>query len=243
MIRHAPFSVAVLIAALLFSAAEASARQGDRAKVAAEIESLREQIKAKEAQLLAPPAEDFERYAGFLAAPRTGLVRLLPRESWDGKLTLRGGGAFYSFARRSHDYNDGPDIELAQNLFMVGFAGADFGFITLLGDVPLETVSAETAAVQFMAAYKAPSTEPEARKGARQFQPAHTEGSWQYTRAQTVAEGKTYAVRSIVYGESDVLVAFRVVGRDLDGSVVLLWKMLKKFPTPSLEGGAPSAGS
>jgi hypothetical protein len=50
-------------------------------------------------------------------------------------------------------------------------------------------------------------------------------------------------VRSVDYGGSDVLVAFRVVRQDADGSVVLLWKMLKKFDKPVLERTPTAAAS
>jgi hypothetical protein len=44
----------------------------------------------------------------------------------------------------------------------------------------------------------------------------------------------TYLVRSVDYNTSDVLVAFRVVRIDTDGSATILWKLLKKYPAPKL---------
>ena len=120
---------------------------------------------------------------------------------------------------------------------MVGFAGADFGFMLNLGDVPLEVVSEETEAVRFMASFKTPSAEPEARAAYRQFgeREGHQAGPWTYRSRLPVVAGHTYALRSVNYLEADVLVAFRVVRKDEDGSVVLLWKLLKKYPKPTLE--------
>lgn len=217
------------------------AQTADRARAAAEIESLREQIKAREAVLLAPSDEDRKTYAEFLARPDTGLVRLLPREKWEYKLSMMGGGAYYSFTLRTNEYGRSTDIGLDQGQFRVGFGGADFGFMTDLGGVPLEEVSAETEAVRFMAGFEAPSLEMEARMAGRQFYPARREGGWSYVRTLAAAPGKTYAVRSVVYGESDVLVAFHVVRKDDDGSVVLLWKILQKYPKPSLQRNVASA--
>ncbi|MCA1632575.1 MAG: hypothetical protein LC802_02375 [Acidobacteria bacterium] len=190
MTRRTLFAAA-LLAALCGLPLVARAQTQDRARAAAEIESLREQIKAREALLLAPAREDLDAFAEFLAQPRTGIVRLLPREKWDGKLSMRGGGSYYSFTRLTHEYGFGSDISLEQNQFGVGFAGANFGFLANLG---------------------------------------------------TVLTKQTYVVRSVNYGTSDVLVAFRVVRKDSDGSVVVLWKMLKKFSKPELER-TPSAAA
>ena len=221
--------------------AEARAQADERARAAADIESLREQIKAREAVLLAPSAEDRKTYAEFLARPDTGLARLLPREKWDGKLSMTGGGSYYSFTLRTNEYGRGSDIGLEQGQFHVGFAGADFGFMVDLGDVPLEEVSAETEPLRFMADFQAPSLETDARVTGRQFHAARHEGGWSYVRTLRAASNRTYALRSIVYGESDVLVAFRVVRKDEDGSVVLLWKLLGKYAKPSLQANVASA--
>ncbi|HEX8151185.1 MAG TPA: hypothetical protein VF591_28640 [Pyrinomonadaceae bacterium] len=235
------FNALTLFLLCLTVCAQARAQGDNRARAAAEIESLREQIRAREAVLLAPSDEDRKAHAEFLARPDTGLVRLLPREKWDNKLSMRGGGAYYSFTLRTNEYGHSTDIGLEQGQFQVGFGGADFGFMTELGDVPLEAVSTQAEAVRFMAGFEAPSAEAEARRAGRQFYPAHREGEWSYTRRLLAAPGRTYAVRSIVYGESDVLVAFRVVRKDDDGSVVLLWKLLEKYRTPSLQRSAAAA--
>jgi len=44
----------------------------------------------------------------------------------------------------------------------------------------------------------------------------------------------TYLLRSIDYGTSDVLVAFRVFRKDSDGGLIIAWKLLNKFPKPEL---------
>jgi hypothetical protein len=234
-------------AALLFSlnalSNNARAQTPDRAQAAAEIESLREQIKAREAVLLSVAREDQDAYAEFLAQPRTGLIRLLPRERWNGKLSTHGDGAYYSFTRLTHEYGFGSDIELEQDGLGVGFAGADFGFMVNLGNVPLETVTTETEAARFMAAFQTPSAEPEARKAYYQFGGGQQSGQWTYKSRLPVFVNNTYVLRSVNYGGSDVLVAFRVVRKDFDGSVVLLWKVLKKYPKPSLERNVATAGS
>src|SRR5262245_47423164 len=45
-----------------------------------------------------------------------------------------------------------------------------------------------------------------------------------------------YALRSIDYDKSDILVAFRVARKEIDGSVVILWKRHERFSRPDLIG-------
>ena len=231
------FSLTLLLAPCVLAQADA------RAQAAAEIEALRAQITSKEAVLLAPSKEDLKAHALFLAQPRTGLVRLLPREKWDGKLSMRGGGAYYSFTRRTHEYGRGSDLELQMDYLSVGFAGADFGFMSNLGDTPLELLSTDAEAVRFAASFKAPTLEREARAAHRSFWEPRREGESVYLSRLPVSVGSTYVVRSIVYDDSDVLVAFRILRQDSDGSVVLLCKILEEFPKPVLERNVAATDS
>lgn len=237
------FALAFLFLSTTFSSSGVRAQTRDRAQAAAEIESLREQIKARESILLSVPQEDQERYAAFLSQPRTGLVRILPREKWMLKLSTTGDGAYYSFALLTHAYGRGSDIMLDGGQFFVGFAGANFGFIVNLGDTPLETVSTETVGVQPLRGFQTPPAEKEARKQQRRAREGFKDGDWSYAGMLPAVANNTYALRSVNYESSDVLVAIRVVRMDEDGSAILLWKMLKKFPKPVLErNAAPAAG-
>lgn len=233
--------------ALLFSMtllfAPAALAQGDaRAQAAAEIESLRAQLKAKEAVLLAPSKADRKAHADFLAQPDTGLARLLPREKWDGKLSIRGGGAYYSFHTSSHEYDDTSDIEFGRGKLSVGFHGADFGFIYEVGDAPLEEVTLEHPSVRFLVTFVPPSTRPEVDKLWTEYVSAGLNtGEFVYRRTVPAAVGKTYVLRSVSYGDADTLVAFRIVREDADGSVTLLWRRLKQFPKPELQRNVAAA--
>lgn len=235
------YAPALLFALTLLFAPSALAQADARAQAAAEIESLRAQIKAREGVLLSPSKEDRRAHAEFLSQPGTGLVRLLPREKWDGKLSTRGGGSYYSFTRLTHEYGNGSDISLEQNMLSVGFAGANFGFMANLGDVPLETVTGETEGVRYMASFQTPSLEPDARKAQRQFGGGFQSEQWAYKDRMPVSVGSTYVLRSVNYESSDVLVAFRVVRKDSDGSLVLLWKLLQEFPRPTLARNVAAA--
>lgn len=193
--------------------------------------------------LLAPSANDREASKGFLRESNTGLIRLLPRELYhsqayhvEKKLNIRGGGAYYSFAHLTHAYGYGSDIELEHNKLSVGFAGADYGMLTNIGEVPLEEITLGHKWVQGITAYRPPLSEPEARAEYRHS--SSRQGmmfdGFRYQRIVPVKENSTYLLRSIDYRSSDVLVAFRLVRQDPDGSVIIAWKLLKRYPTPNL---------
>jgi len=191
--------------------------------------------------LLAPTVQDRQEHKRFLALPDTGLLRVLPREVYDwrtyrtpAQIDLRGGGAYYSFFFRSHEYGYGSDLELDHKRFTVGFAGADYGMMTLLGDVPLDEIKKDNPAYTFMTSHKPTSEERKARLEFRKFRTGVTVDGITYQRTLPVKTDTTYLLRSIVYRTSDVLVAFRVARIDPDGSVIIAWRLLKSFSAPNL---------
>jgi hypothetical protein len=218
---------------VMFCATNALAQ--DRSKLLDEMKSLRSQLQAKEQEFLSPSAEDRVAFAEFLKQPDTGLIRLLPREKYGESLLIRGAGAYYSFTRLTHEYGYGSDLSLEQNNFQVGFAGADFGYLSKLGEINLDQVTLDHPGVKFLADFVTTSKEPEARVEQRLSGEGVSAGGYIYKRSFPAEASATYILRSINYGDSDVLVAFRAVRIDEDGSFLILWKLLKKFPIPKLE--------
>jgi hypothetical protein len=206
----------------------------DRAQLSQEIDSLKQQLKDKEIEFLEPSAQDKAAYASFLSQPDTGLIRLLPRETYQKKLSIREGGAFYSFARLTHEYNYGSDICLEQGKFSVGFAGADFGFLLDLGNTSIESVNQGNPKLNFLLDFTPPLEEPAARKQQQRAGTGFSIDEQFYINRLDLKDNTTYALRSIGYRHSDLLVAFRVVRKDVDGSVMIAWKLVKKFPAPQL---------
>lgn len=204
--------------------------------------------------LLAPSEQDRMDHTAFLKGSNTGLIRLLPYVPSNEKLLkIRGGGAYYSFHYMSHEYGRGSDIELRRPLIItsgsvprsvqernhdwlaVGFAGADYGMLTNLGNVPLDEFTAKDPRASFLAKYEPPRSDPEARCERRRFVVGETIDGLVYKNALPVQVGATYLLRSISYDEFDVLVAFRVARQDDDGSVIIAWKLLREFARRKLE--------
>jgi hypothetical protein len=115
-----------------------------------------------------------------------------------------------------------------------GFAGANYGMLVSLGDVPLDSVSWETPAVQILGQYTPPEDEPHARIEQRRASEGATIDGVSFRGRQPLRLNSSYVVRSVNYHASDVLVAFRVVRIDNDDSAIILYKILKKYPTPIL---------
>jgi hypothetical protein len=204
--------------------------------------------------VLAPAEADRLKYASFLSQSNTGLLRLLPRQFNNSKFfkpnvpKIHGGGAYYSFAHLSHEYGFGSDLELAtvskfygsneqppDHHFQVGFAGADFGLLTNIGDVPIESVSRNDANLAFMFNYKPPRAEQRARCEYRMLGVGIEYSGQKYASRAAIETNSTYLLRSINYDTSDVLVAFRVVRQDQDDGVTIAWKLLKNFSVPTLD--------
>jgi hypothetical protein len=218
-----------LVIVLAFSSIDVFAQSASREDLLKEVESRREELTSLEKKLLTPSEEDRAAYAAFLRGPDTGIIRLIPREN---KLTI--GGAYYSFSRLTHDSGYGSDISLEQDSLSVGFAGADFGMLTNLGDVPLEDVVLEQPALRFLASYEPPHREPDARSEQRRVSDGWTLEGISYRNRLPVEVKSTYLLRSINYDRADVFVAFRIVRKEVDRSVVIVWKLLKRYPKPEL---------
>lgn len=217
----------LFLLSVLFSNVPAQSRE----QAIDEIKNLREKVINLEKIALAPDKADFEA----ATKENAQVFRLMPREKYDKDVfTIRGGGAYYSFTRKTHEYGYGSDIELQQGNLSVGFAGADYGFIYNLGEIALADVTKETGAVVFLAGYKPPAFLPEIRTEQQRARNYEAEGVV-YKENVPAVVGKTYILRSINFDESDVLVAFKVMRKDADGSLIIFWKLVDKFEKPVID--------
>jgi hypothetical protein len=186
---------------------------------------------------LAPSVSDRQALASFLRTKNTGLIRLLSREAQaelrsgtKKQHSIPGGGVFYSFTELSHAYPYVSDISLARGDLSVGSSG----MLTRLGDVPLEEITVGDPRLLFISTY-APSRDPFVAQAERsRFRQGVTVEGALYSKGLPADEKVTYLLRSIVYRKADILVAFRVVKKESNGSVTLAWKLLKKYPVPKL---------
>ena len=226
---------------LLFGGLFSTVSAQDRQQTLEKFNDIKNQAKVLERKILSPDEKDIET----ALRENVGVFRILPRETYDtGLFSTRGGGAYYSFYFRITDYGHGSDIQLSQNNFSVGFAGADFGFIADLGNLSLSNSDELRRSANYLLAFKAPSESAKARE-------EHQKG-WHngfeidgvnYRNRIPAVVGHTYAVRSINYEYSDVLAAFNVYRKDADGSLIIFWKLIEQFETPTLNGSRKTQSS
>ena len=240
------FLATAFIFTLVLSALSLSAQTPTRDDVIKELEVKRAQLAVLEKKILAIDDSDRQEFASFLSQPQTGVIRLLPRETYDGKrergLTINGGGAFYSFVRLTHDYGQGSDIMLEQEYFSVGFAGADYGMLLNVGDVSIEQVANDHAATRALLDYTPPVKEAEARAEYRKLWQGLELSGFTFKSRLPAKVSNTYLLRSISMERSDILAVFRTVRKDTDGSYILVYKVLKSFPKPKMER-SPTEGN
>jgi hypothetical protein len=230
------------LAALATLTVAVCAQSPSRDDILKDIAAKRAELQRLEDQFLAPAEEDRAVFKELLAQPDTGLIRLLPRELYESEmykknrktLTIRGGGAYFSFTRLTHEYGYGSDLQLQSGYLSVGFAGADYGMMIDLGDVSLDEIGPDYPRVLSLMSYAAARDEAQARAEHREIETGRILYGATYKDRLPVKVDSTFLLRSINYGDSDVLVACRVVRKDSDGSVIIAWKLLKKFPKPEL---------
>ena len=205
-----------------------------------EIQSQTAKLKDLTQEYLKVSPEEQSLYTEFLTQSNTGIVRLLPREAFNDSqevLLLNGGGSYYSFTRRTHEYNEGADIVLRRGLFSAGIVDDNFGILANLGQIPVSQITVESPQTKFLISYQP----PENGRDYNFFRPVNgsifskgviSDGRT-YNRTVSVEVNSAYLLRSINYNSnSDILVAFQVVKKDFDGSILLVWRRLQEFPKP-----------
>ena len=232
-------AVNTFILTLLLACLSVAAQTQSREDVIREIEAKRAELAVLEKKVLAVSDTDREKFVAFLKQPQTGMIRLLPREMYDGNtkrgLAIRGGGAFYSFVLNTHEYGRGSDIALEQGHLSVGFAGADYGMLLNLGDISLDQVATDHVATRALLGYMPPTKEAEIRAEKRRLWQSIELTGFNFKGRVPATVSNTYLLRSISIDSSDIVAAFRIVRKDTDGSLILVFKVLKRFPKPTME--------
>jgi len=200
-----------------------------RDAVVSEYPTLLKRLSQARNKVWAPSLDDLQSQKTLLSEKDTGVARILD-------------GGYYSFANLTHDYQHGADLRLENGSFGVGFAGADYGFLTDIGSTSLDSLSPDL--LNFSLNYVTPLKDSDARHEYQVFSDGKTVDGQTYKSYFPAAVGHTYILKSISYGSSDVVVAFQVTREeDSDQSMILAWKLLKRGSVPLLDGNQPSTST
>src|SRR5205814_78240 len=97
----------------------------------------------------------------------------------------------------------------------------------------------ETPGVEFLNNLTPPSDSADLAGLVKKLDEGIRVGTFIYRSSLPVSLDTTCVLRSVLYKKADILVAFRVVRQDTDGSLHILWKQLKNFSPPNLKGRPP----
>lgn len=207
-----------------------------------------DELTSDERKVLAPASEDLKANAEFLRQSETGIFRLMRFEKQNhrkvvsadnlavsGDVLLVGGGAQYSFTKKNHNADKWSDMAWDEDWFLGGVGGQAIGVLVDLGDVSLESVKLESAGVGYLAKFLPAATESAAEQQFQQLEKGEKDNGFSYRLSALWKLNTTYALRSVNYDRSDLLVAFRVVRQDQNGSLIILWKKLNSYETPKLK--------
>lgn len=259
------FIICVLIMISLSQVSAQFSRQssGSRTNINRNLFPIRKKPTAKQKKQLEPHTADLTKYAEFLSQPKTGIFRLFPDLGCEANpnviradkkcLEAIPESSFYSFREDEHTAEYLSDIRLKDNYFITDGLLTQ-GFLVVLGDVALSKVSLSTEALNFMKSYSAKPTGTEAQKQFNEMLRGVKSGDFLYRKMFPAAENTTYALRVVAFRGSiyrtfrgyrydllggdkriDITVAFRIIRKNTDGSVTLLWKELERREAPKFQ--------
>ena len=208
---------------------------------------------ADEKRLLEPSSVDQLKVAAVLQLPETGLIRLYPwskrrllvsvNDLSDGRTPdFNAHACTFSFSKEKHgsglngfvDPRLGwAELKLGEGKFFTGFTGESLGVIVALGDVPLETLTPESDGVTGLTNIIPPADHLEASALSRRNRAGFEMEKFKYGSALPVIPNTTYVLRSTSNRRADLLVGFRVVREDPEGSVTIVWRKLKTYSKPT----------
>jgi hypothetical protein len=171
-------------------------------------------------------------------ADRAGLTKLLPRGKWNPLVWARLGGAYWSCARRSHSYNDSPDLALqGTGHYGSGFAGSDEGWfldlgaltpedltLALRGDAP-DSLTPEQVAAWDLLLGTQPTVEGRRRSVDSETRRLAAEVGLAHHVAAHI--GHTYLLRTLLYADHDDVIVFTTLDAGDEGHT-LAWRLLEQ---------------
>jgi hypothetical protein len=172
-------------------------------------------------------------------------------ERCGGTAPIKGAGSLFSFRlNKLPSYLDLASIHRLIGLSDIHFINGKFSVgteaiqdaIADVGEVELTDVTLRSDSVKFLKSFKPGKTVAQVALQNQDLRNGIKENGFSYSTSATVMPNRTYVLRSIAYNSTgyrtfwhtDVITAFKVVGQENDGSVVIIWKELKESEAPYL---------
>lgn len=219
----------------------------------------------EELKTLAPNAEDVRKFAAFLKQSNTGITRLAQDFGCAENTsivvatpncllyTMPGAGSSFSFRTNNYRIRRLADLTFTNNSFQTTGVLLH-GILVNLGDISLEQISLNTKGIKFLTDFATTGDLKKAAEIERQLVIGIEKDGFMYRSGTVAQENATYLLRSIAYrGTSmravqnvayneldfdkreDVLIALRVIRKDSDGSITILWKELESKKSPKIK--------
>ena len=166
------------------------------------------------------------------------------------------GGDFYSFRLKVYSDENLYDITLKDgNLISRGYLSQ--AILTTLGDVPLDDVLRSSSGVKFLLDFKPEVDSSKVKRQFNEITAAVDSDGYHYAKSAKAILNTTYALRIIAYlpddkvkaedsveykkyssvkfdERNDLTLAFRIVRKDENGSLTILWKELSRSKAPKI---------
>ncbi len=219
----------------------------------------------EESKLLAIGKDDLKRYAPFLRQSDTGLAKLMMDKGcaeYTGvlnvseecrKYSMPGAGSSFSFRTENYRIRQLADLTYREDGFY-SLGILSHSILVNVGDFPLEQITMQTNGLKFLTDFETVTEFEKAREIDKQLNDGIENGGFFYSRKAEALENTTYVLRVVAYRGTyfravqgyvydeldfderrDVTVAFRIVRRDDDESVTILWKILENQKSPAIK--------
>jgi hypothetical protein len=163
---------------------------------------------------------------------------------------IPGSGTYYSFVKRNHIADEWAQIRLYDGVFLPAYSemkrttvassggaaqtftytsGNEFAVFAEIGNTPLENVTLEHPAVNFLLEFVPPKDSFELANQRKILRTGIVKENLRFQGGALSKVDTTYAVRSINYKKTDAVYVFRVINQAADGGVLLLWQQVKAF--------------
>lgn len=219
----------------------------------------------KEAAALAVSAANLQRYSEFLKAENVGIVRLVPDTGCEYservisaredciKYSIPGSGNSFSFRSESYRLRHLADITYMDGKLRITGIFMH-GLVTELGDVPIERVAIDLAAMRPLTGFRPSTSVEDVVQVDLLIDRGLTDGTFKYSKEVVPKADSTYAIRVVAYRgkvvrsaagvryneldydkRRDAIVVFRIVELDAERGITIVWRKLSDVESPRIK--------